>query len=171
MYFTICGQRLSDKFGARYIASLGLALEASGFMVYSIQGMNTSLLIVVIGAFIGGAGAISFIPANSSAIMSAAPTQSYGIVSGLSRTFSNVGMVCSFAVALLVASLSIPRQLALGLFLGVRGISPALSTAFIDGMRSALYVSVAMVAVAVVLSLLRGKEIGAWRASRTALIR
>lgn len=150
--------KLSDKFGARFIASLGLALEASGFIVYSIQGMNTSLLIVVLGAFISGAGAISFIPANSSAVMSAAPSQAYGIVSGLSRTFSNVGMVCSFAVALLIASLSIPRQLALGLFLGVGGISPALSTAFIDGMRSALYVSVAMLALAVVLSLLRGKE-------------
>ena len=67
-------------------------------------------------------------------------------------------MLSSFAVALLIASLSIPRQLAFEIFLGTGGISGALSTAFIDGLHSALIGSISLLAVAVLLSVLRGRE-------------
>jgi hypothetical protein len=90
--------------------------------------------------------------------MASAPRGAYGIASGLLRTFSNIGMVSSFAVALLVASFSIPRQLAFEIFLGVGQIKGGLSTAFIDGMHSALFVSLSILAVALLLSILRGKE-------------
>ncbi|MDG6996981.1 MAG: MFS transporter [Nitrososphaerota archaeon] len=150
--------RLSDKFGARVIASIGLVVQASGFLVYSTLGINTSFALVVVGAILNGVGSSSFFPANNSAVMSSAPPQAFGIASGLLRTFSNIGMVCSFAVALLVSSLSIPRQLAFKIFLGVGGLSPQLSQAFIVGMHAALLASIALLAIALVLSIMRGKE-------------
>jgi hypothetical protein len=67
-------------------------------------------------------------------------------------------MVSSFAVALLIASVSIPRELAFAIFLGVRQITGNLSLAFIDGMHSALLASISLLAVALVLSILRGRE-------------
>jgi EmrB/QacA subfamily drug resistance transporter len=150
--------RLSDKWGARVIASIGLALQICGFLVYSTLGLTTSPDVVIIGAILNGAGSSSFFPANNSAVMASAPARAYGVVSGLLRTFANIGMVSSFAVALLIASLSIPRQMAFEIFLGVGGIQGQLSSAFVDGMHVALAGSISVLLVALVLSILRGKE-------------
>jgi EmrB/QacA subfamily drug resistance transporter len=150
--------RLSDRMGARVIASIGLALQICGFLVYSTLGLTTSTYVVVLGAVLNGAGSSSFFPANNSAVMASAPPKAYGVVSGLLRTFANIGMVCSFAVALLIASLSIPRQLAFQIFLGVGKIQGQLTSAFVDGMHVALAGSISVLLVALILSILRGKE-------------
>ncbi len=150
--------RLSDRLGARVIASIGLGLQICGFLVYSTLGLTTPTYLVIVGAILNGAGSSSFFPANNSAVMSSAPPKAYGVVSGLLRTFSNVGMACSFAVALLIASLSIPRQMAFEIFLGVGKIQGQLSSAFVDGMHVALAGSILVLVVALTLSILRGKE-------------
>ncbi len=150
--------RMSDKFGARIIASIGLVVQISGFGVYSLLGINTTYILVIIGAILNGVGSSSFFPANNSAVMSSAPPQAYGITSGLLRTFSNIGMVCSFAVALIIASLAIPRATAFQIFLGTGKISSTLSQAFITGMHSALLVSILILGIALVLSVFRGRE-------------
>jgi EmrB/QacA subfamily drug resistance transporter len=150
--------RLSDKLGARVVASIGLAVLISGFAVYYLLGTSSSDVLVVLGAVLTGIGSSSFYPANNSAIMSAATPQTYGIASGLLQTLSNIGMVCSFALALVRASLSIPRQGAFQIFLGVGGISPQLAQPFITGLHSALLVAILILVVALVFSALRGKE-------------
>jgi MFS family permease len=150
--------RLSDRRGARVIASIGLALQAVGILVYTSLGLTTSIYVVILGAVINGVGASTFIPANNSAVMASAPPRAYGVTSGLLRTLSNLGMVCSFAVALLVSSFSIPRQLAFEIFLGLGGIQPQYSAAFVQGMHSALLASISLLAFALILSILRGKE-------------
>jgi EmrB/QacA subfamily drug resistance transporter len=150
--------RLSDKFGARVIASLGLLIQVAGMLTYSTLALDTPLYVVILGSVMTGAGSSCFFPANNSAVMASAPRGAYGIASGLLRTFSNIGMVSSFAVALLIASLSIPRQLAFDIFLGTGGIGGGLSAAFVDGLHSALIGSIALLGVALLLSVLRGKE-------------
>jgi EmrB/QacA subfamily drug resistance transporter len=150
--------RLSDKLGARVVASIGLGLQICGFLVYFTLGLTTPTYLVVVGAILNGAGNSSFFPANNSAVMSSAPPKAYGVISGLLRTFSNIGMACSFAVALLIASLSIPRQVAFEIFLGVGKIQGQLASAFVSGMHVALAGSISVLTVALVLSILRGKE-------------
>ena len=151
--------RFSDRYGARVVASAGLLAQALGILTYSTLALGTPLYLVTVAAVINGAGSSTFVPANNSAVMANAPKRAYGIASGLLRTFSNVGMVSSFAVALLIASLSIPRQQAFMNFLGVgQPLGRPLSQAFIDGMHSALLVSILLLAVAFGLSVLRGKE-------------
>ncbi len=150
--------RLSDRLGARVVASVGLLLQAAGLLTYATLLVDTPLYVVVIGAVMNGLGSSTFFPANNSATMANAPRGAYGIASGLLRTFSNIGMVSSFAVALLVASVSIPRQLAFQIFLGVGKISGSLAAAFVDGMHSALVASLSIILVALLLSVLRGKE-------------
>jgi MFS family permease len=120
--------------------------------------LTTPTYVVIVGAVLNGAGSSTFFPANNSAVMASAPARSYGVVSGLLRTFSNIGMVCSFAVALLVASVSIPRQMAFEIFLGVGGFQSQLSSAFVDGMHAALAGSISVIIIALILSILRGKE-------------
>lgn len=151
--------RLSDRKGARVIASLGLALQAAGILVYSTLSMDSSIALVVLGSVLNGAGTSTFFPANTSAVMANAPPQAYGISAGLLRTMSNLGMVCSFAVALFFASVSIPRDLAFQIFLGIgSGISGVVAQAYISGMHTAFIVSIVLLMVALVLSLLRGRE-------------
>jgi EmrB/QacA subfamily drug resistance transporter len=150
--------RLSDRLGARIVASGGLLLQGLGILTYSTLAVGSPLYVVVLASILNGAGSSTFFPANNSAVMANAPRRSYGIASGLLRTFSNVGMVSSFAVALLIASISIPRGLAFEIFLGVTRISGNLSQAFVDGMHSALLASISLLAVAFILSVLRGKE-------------
>ena len=150
--------RLADKYGSREIASLGVFFLALAIAVYLTMSTTSPLYIVLIASAISGLGTSMFFPANNSAVMASAPAQSYGVVSGLLRTLSNIGMVCSFAVALLIASLSIPRQMAFEIFLGVGRIQGQLSSAFVDGMHVALAGSISVLLVALVLSVLRGKE-------------
>jgi EmrB/QacA subfamily drug resistance transporter len=150
--------RLSDRMGARVVASIGLALQICGFLVYSTLGLSTATYVVVAGAILNGAGSSSFFPANNSAVMASAPSRAYGVISGLLRTFMNIGLVCSFAITLLIISVSIPRQTAFEIFLGIGGIQGQLSSAFVDGMHVALAGSVSVLLASLILSMLRGKE-------------
>ena len=99
--------------------------------------------IVCIGA-ISAVGACLFFPANSSAIMKAAPPDMFGIASGMLRTFSNIGMVFSFSVAILVASRSISRQLAFAIFVGTTSLHGQAASAFTTGLHAAFYESVGL---------------------------
>jgi EmrB/QacA subfamily drug resistance transporter len=150
--------RASDKLGARYIASIGLCLQGVGIFAYSLLALGTPLWTVVVGAVFNGLGTSTFFPANNSAVMANAPPKSYGVASGLLRTLSNIGMVSSFALALLIASLAIPRQLAIAIFLGTSQLAGTLAGAFVNGMHAALETSISIIIIAIVLSVLRGKE-------------
>jgi MFS family permease len=140
------------------IASIGLSLEACGIFVYSILSLNSALWMIIVALVITGAGSSLFYPANNSAVMANSSPEQFGVASGLLRTFSNAGLVCSFALALLIASLSIPREQAFDIFLGTSQLSGALASAFVSGMHSALLASITLIIVALVLSMLRGKE-------------
>lgn len=152
--------KFTDKLGARIVATIGLALQIVGIFVYANLATNSPLYFVVAGAVLNGVGTSIFYPANTNAVMASTSKRgSYGVVSGVLRTLANTGMVASFAVALFVASLSIPRQMAFSIFLGiVNQISGQLSKAYVDGMHSALMASISLLAGALVLSVLRGRE-------------
>jgi len=111
--------RLSDRVGARVVATLGLSVQIVGILIYLTFGISTSIFIVVLGAVVYGSGNSAFFAPNNSAVMSSAPPKAYGVSNGLLRTMANVGMLSSFAVALLMSSLSIPRAYAFQIFLGV----------------------------------------------------
>jgi EmrB/QacA subfamily drug resistance transporter len=154
---SIYAGRLADRFGAVLPATAGLALQVVALVLYAQLSNGTPLWwIVCIGA-VNAVGAALFFPANSSAIMKAAPPDMFGIASGMLRTFSNVGMVFSFSVAILVASRSISRQLAFAIFVGTTSLHGSLATAFTHGLHAAFYDSVAFMVVAAVLSAVRGR--------------
>ncbi|GAB3888139.1 hypothetical protein GCM10029964_055300 [Kibdelosporangium lantanae] len=104
-------------------------------------------------------GASFFFPANSSAVMKASPPAALGISSGVLRTFANVGMVFSFATAILIASGSISRDLAFAIFVGTTTLQGPLAVAFTDGLHAAFYAMVGVMALAAVLSALRGRSL------------
>ncbi|MGC8460966.1 MAG: MFS transporter [Candidatus Dormibacteria bacterium] len=154
------GGRWSDRVGSRAPATLGLILQAVSVFCYAQLDPTSSLWLVAGISIISGIGSGLFFPANNSAVMANAPQRTYGIASGLLRTFSNMGMVGSFAVALLATSISIPKQFALAIFLGTTSTSLPrhLIKPFMDGWHTALYLATALFIIPVFLSLIRGKE-------------
>jgi hypothetical protein len=87
--------------------------------------------------------------------MKAAPPESFGIASGMLRTFANIGMVFSFAVAILIASRSISRGLAFAIFVGSTSLHGRIADAFTAGLHAAFYASMGFMVLAAGLSALR----------------
>jgi EmrB/QacA subfamily drug resistance transporter len=147
--------RLADRRGPVLPATAGLAIQVAGLAIYAQLSLTTGLWVVVVAAIINGVGASFFFPANSSAIMKAAPPEAFGIASGMMRTFANIGMVFSFAVAILIASRSISRGLAFAIFVGNTSLHGALAAAFTSGLHAAFYASMGFMVLAAALSALR----------------
>ena len=147
--------RLADRRGPVLPATAGLAIQVGGLAIYAQLTMTPGLWVVVLASIINGVGASFFFPANSSAVMKAAPPESFGIVSGMLRTLANVGMVFSFAVAILIASRSISRGLAFAIFVGSTSLRGPLAVAFTVGLHAAFYASMGFMALAAGLSALR----------------
>jgi EmrB/QacA subfamily drug resistance transporter len=149
--------RLADKRGPILPATLGLGIQAIALICYAQLTDSTPLALIVVISVINGIGTSMFFPANSSAIMKAAPQDMYGIASGMMRTFANIGMVFSFAVAILVASRSISRQLAFAVFVGSTSLHGSQAAEFTAGLHAAFYESVGFMVIAAILSALRGR--------------
>ena len=147
--------RLADRRGPVLPATAGLAIQVVSLAIYAQLSNTTGLWVVVLASIINGIGASFFFPANNAAIMKAAPPEAYGIASGMLRTFGNIGMVFSFAVAILIASRSISRGLAFAIFVGSTSLHGALADAFTAGLHAAFYASMGFMVLAAVLSALR----------------
>lgn len=155
------GGALADKFGSRLIATLGLAIQAGALMGLSALTANSTILdVAVIEVFFGLGGGL-FWPANTSAIMSASPAKMYGVASGVMNTLRNTGMVLSFGLSLIVISDVIPRDLVYQLFIGTLqgGLPHALATEYLGGQRIAFIASAGLLALAIVLSAIRGRAV------------
>jgi EmrB/QacA subfamily drug resistance transporter len=147
--------RLADRRGPVLPATAGLAIQVGALAIYAQLGMATGLWVVVAAAIVNGLGASLFFPANNSAVMKAAPPQAFGIASGMLRTFANIGMVFSFAVAILIASRSISRGLAFAIFVGSTSLHGRLAAAFTSGLHAAFYASMGVMVLAAALSAVR----------------
>ncbi len=150
--------RLSDKYGAREIATLGIVFLGVAALIYMTLHANSPLFIVLVASAVSGFGTSMFFPANNSAIMARAQSGAYGSISGLLRTLQNVGVVGSFVIAISVASASIPRAVAFQVFISTIKLSGGLTAAFITGIDAALYASLVLLTTAGILSVSRGKE-------------
>ncbi len=148
--------RLADRRGPVLPATAGLALMALTLIGYAQMTLTTPLWVVVVISLVNGCGSSLFFPANSSAIMKAAPPDMFGIASGMLRTFSNMGMVFSFAVAILVASRSVSRDVAFAIFVGTTSLHGQQAVDFTNGLHAAFYFSVIFMVIAAVLSAIRG---------------
>jgi EmrB/QacA subfamily drug resistance transporter len=151
--------RLSDKYGSREIATLGIFFLALAVVIYLMLGPTSPLFIVLLASAVSGIGTSMFFPANNSAVMANARAGSYGSISGLLRTVQNIGLVGSYVLSISVAAASIPRQEAFEVFIGTKRLSGGLSQAFIGGIDHAFYASVIILLIAGALSFSRGRDV------------
>jgi EmrB/QacA subfamily drug resistance transporter len=151
--------RLSDKYGSREIATIGVFFLSVAILIYLTMTTTSPIYIVLIASAVSGLGTSMFFPANNSAVMANARSGSFGSISGLLRTVQNIGLVGSYVLAISVAAASIPRQEAFEVFIGTTSLSGNVSQAFISGIDNAFFASIAILVVAGILSFIRGKDV------------
>ncbi|AWR95615.1 MFS transporter [Acidianus brierleyi] len=154
--------RLSDKIGARIPATLGIGLMAIVAAYYATQlTLVTPYIDIILISVVGGLGSSLFFPANNSAVMANTPKKLYGGISGILRTLGNTGILLSYVITITVASLAVPRYVAFEVFLGTSNLIGGVASKFLIGLHAAFLVSIGILAVAAILSAIRGKEVRA----------
>jgi MFS family permease len=120
---------LSDRFGARYLASAGMGISAVTFLGFLFVPYNFVYWEVGLLLFVQGCGMGMFAAPNTAAIMNAVPAEHRGAASGMRATLQNAGMQISLVLFFTIVIV--------GLSNGLSGsVSGALSSAGVTGPAS-----------------------------------
>ena len=110
---------LSDRFGARGIATAGMVVFGASFIGLMLLPVNFSYWAFALLTGLNGIGGGMFAAPNSSSIMGSVPARHRGAASGMRATFQNSGTALSIGVffSLMIAGLasSLPKTLTSGL--------------------------------------------------------
>ena len=110
---------LSDRFGARYLATVGMLVGALAFGLLILLPVDFTYWTFGLVLLMSGIGSGLFSAPNTTAIMNSVPAQERGQASGMRATFMNSGQVLSIGLffSLMIASLSttLPKAILAGL--------------------------------------------------------
>ncbi len=145
--FSPVAGRLSDRLEPRIIASIGMALTASGLVLFIFLETETGLGFILLNLILLGLGFALFSSPNMSAIMGAVEKRFYGIASGTMATMRLLGQMTSMALATLFLSI----------FLGREPIHPGNFPQFLQSTRFCFQISAVLCGFGIFFSLFRGK--------------
>ncbi|MDA8192700.1 MAG: MFS transporter [Thermaerobacter sp.] len=110
---------LSDRFGARTFATIGMVVTAAGFSLLETLPVDFNRWAFWSYLFVIGTGMGLFASPNSAAIMNALPARYRGVGSGMRSTFTNAGSMLSMSLffSIMIAGLAqkLPQALQSGL--------------------------------------------------------
>lgn len=110
---------LSDRFGARGFATVGMLLSALSFVLLTLLPANFDYLPFVIILLIAGVGMGMFAAPNTTAIMNTVPPEHRGAASGMRATLQNTGTALSmtlyFSILILGLTQHLPSEMYQGL--------------------------------------------------------
>ncbi|MHB1812082.1 MAG: MFS transporter [Thermoplasmataceae archaeon] len=150
---------LSDRYGQRFFAVLGLVTSIIGFALLSLIGYTISFTQLLVPLVFVGVGMGFFASPNRSGIMSGSPPRYRGVASGMSATMNNVGRTFSTGIAFLVIAIGTPLTQLKSIFVGsaVQGNAPWVSD-FIASIHYVYIIGIVMLTAAIVPSLLIKKN-------------
>ena len=90
--------RLSDRYGARYFATIAMILTAVGFSLLLALPVNFSYPLFALVILLDGISMGMFMSPNTAAIMNSLPAEHRGAGSGMRATLINVGSPLSMAI-------------------------------------------------------------------------
>jgi MFS family permease len=119
---------LSDRYGARGLATLGMAITAGTFLGLATLPYNFDYLEFAALIYVQGFGMGMFASPNTASIMNSVPAENRGAASGMRTTMQNTGMMASIAIffAVIVVSLSNGLPTAFASSLAQAGAPPQL---------------------------------------------
>jgi MFS family permease len=145
--FSPIAGRLTDKYGARRIASTGMLFSTMGILLLTFIGQETSLEYLIMSLILLGLGAAFFNGPNQYAIMSSVDRKLLGVASGMLGTMRQIGQVLSMAIATVI----------LTLIVGNTQITQSQYPLFMVSAQLLFSVFVALCFLAMFASLVRGK--------------
>jgi MFS family permease len=137
---------VSDKFGPRIPASLGMALLSGGIFMVGRLGSVLSVKEIVPGLILAGMGLGFFSSANNSAIMGSVPMRYQGVANGVVSTARQLGIMLGVAISTAVFRARYPVYMAAGE-----------AGATIDASQDAFLLVATIVLVGILTSWVRGK--------------
>ena len=139
--------RLSDRFEVRVLASLGMALVATGLALLAFLHRQTSVPFVVISLIVLGLGYGLFSSPNMNAIMSSVEKRLYGVASATVGTVRLMGQMLSMSIAILIFTLLIGRA----------QIDPSVYEQLLKGIRLAFGIFALLCFGGIFASMVRGR--------------
>jgi EmrB/QacA subfamily drug resistance transporter len=106
---------LSDKHGARTLATAGMIISGAAFVAFALLPVNFDYLPFAVVLFVMGVGNGVFFSPNMASIMNSVPPEHRGAASGMRATLQNCGQTISqgifFAIIIISLSVSLPGAL------------------------------------------------------------
>ncbi|TCO46461.1 MFS transporter [Actinocrispum wychmicini] len=118
---------LSDRIGARGLATGGMVVTAVTFFALTILPVNFNYVLFAVLLVVNGIGMGMFSSPNRSAVMSSLPDNARGVGAGMTATFQNAAMVLSIGIffSLIIAGLSSSLPSAMSTGLAAHGVPQA----------------------------------------------
>ncbi len=144
--------RLSDRFGSRPLTTAGMVMVCASLFLLSRTTADTSPVDFAMRMLLLGIGTSTFSSPNTSVIMSAVPPERLGTASASQTTARTFGNAFGTSVGVAVMA-SVAASFAVN-----NGVPADSGEAIVHGFRTALLVSTAAAAPAILLSLLGGQR-------------
>jgi len=152
--------RLSDKYGARGLCSLGLLLNSGALFWFSRLSPGSPQGVILSGLLLAGIGRGLFGSPNASSIMGSVPAERRGVANGVRTTLINTASSASLPLTLVLMTLGMPYERLSQLTGGDQLAGAAEQSAFLAALQSALLLLGLITALAIIPSLLRGPRRG-----------
>lgn len=156
--FSPISGKLSDRYGSREIAAIGMGVIGISFLILSFLKI-TSVWDIIIPLSIIGVGFGLFSAPNTNSVMGSVTRDKLGVASGTLGTMRFTGQLMSIAVASTILAASLPRTMLLEMFSGVEGvITISYYNAFVSGFKVVMLVSGILSLIGVYTSLLKTRH-------------
>lgn len=140
--------KLSDRFQARVVASIGCVIALSGYIIMQQLDPTTDALVVSIALVLIGLGFGLFSTPNNNAIMSSIPASQVGVASASMNLGRTVGNLVGMSIVNLI----------IHFYLGNKLMSSQTSSELMASISMALTMSLVFVVCACILSIFRGRQ-------------
>jgi EmrB/QacA subfamily drug resistance transporter len=123
---------LSDKHGARVLATVGMIITGAAFLVFTLLPANFEYFPFAIILLVLGIGNGIFMSPNMASVMNSCPPEHRGAASGMRATLQNCGQTISQAIffAIIIISLNATLPVALSASVASTGAPPQIAAAF-----------------------------------------
>jgi MFS family permease len=118
---------LSDRYGARVLATGGLVLSGASFLLLELLPINFSYIWFALLIFMFAVGMGLFFSPNQAAVMNSLPADQRGAGAGMLNTFQNSATVLSMGLFFTIVTLGLASRLPSHLYKGLvaAGVAPA----------------------------------------------
>ena len=153
--------RLSDRYGARGLCTLGLLFSGIALVWFGTIGQDTGFTALMLALIASGVGRGLFISPNASSIMGPIDANRRGVANGVRTTIVQTGIVVSLPLSLTFMTLGMPYSQLAQLSGGAIDLTSEVTPAFLSALHWAFYILAVLTLLAVIPSLLRGPKMTA----------